>query len=93
MAGWEFALRRVPGKTLVAGDALITPVAQALIVRTPVGGFVWNRPLAVRIERRGRVEQRRLLDVTRLAQAALLASGIAAGVLLARRPHSRGERR
>ena len=63
------------GEPVMAGDAEIVPESRALTVRWPWGGYVWNRPVGVLV-RRGSEEQRLpIVDVTRVAQAALLAFG------------------
>ena len=58
--------------TDIAGVNLsITPQSQALSLRWPNGGFVWNRPVAVRVEKDGQVERVPIVDITRLAQVIL----------------------
>ena len=63
------------GEAVVAGDTRVTPQSQALIIRWPNGGFVWNRPLAVGVERNGTRERIPIVDVTRLVQWGLLGLG------------------
>ena len=36
-------LRKSSGDPVKVGDVTVTPQSQALIVRWPLGGFVWNR--------------------------------------------------
>jgi hypothetical protein len=72
------------------GDVTVTPRARALVVRLPQGGFVWNRPTAVTVQRAGAVKHLRVVDVTRLLQLALLA--LAAAITAAARG-SHAERR
>jgi hypothetical protein len=55
------------GEPLMVGDTTITPQSQALIVRWPRGGFVWNRPIGVMVDRDGQVERLPIVDVTRYA--------------------------
>ena len=64
----------VSGDSMTVGDVTVTPQSQALIVRWPFGGFVWNRPVAILVERDGSriVERMRVIDVTRLVQLGLL---------------------
>jgi len=64
----------VSGDSMTVGDVTVTPQSQALIVRWPFGGFVWNRPVAILVERDGSrfVECRRVIDVTRIIQLGLL---------------------
>jgi hypothetical protein len=64
-------------------EMTITPVAQALTIRWPGGGFVWNRPVGLLIERNGQVERRPVQDWTRLLQVGLLLLGLVGGLLLA----------
>jgi hypothetical protein len=55
----------------------VTPQSQALTVRWPRGGWVWNRPTAVLVERGG--EERKsipIVDVTRAAQLGLYGLGL-----------------
>lgn len=70
--------RTTTGPTVVVGNVRATPEARVVIVRLPFGGFVWNRPSAVVVERDGRVERMRIVNVTRLAQIALWSSVLAA---------------
>ena len=73
----------VPGDSVTASGVTVTPIARTLTVRTGFGGLVWNRPVGVRVERNGRVEQLRIVDLTRAIQVGLLASGAVAAVALA----------
>lgn len=59
------------GQSLKVGDATLTPQAQALTLRWPTGGFVWNRPTALWVERGGQTERIPIIDVTRRARWAL----------------------
>ena len=82
---FAFRWQTTNGKQIIVDDLTITPEAQALTVRVPFGGLVWNRPTAVLVEQNG--EQRRLpvIDVTRTAVFTLysLAIGATLGTLLA----------
>ena len=71
---------------VTVGDVTVTPRARALVVRLPQGGFVWNRPTAVTVERAGAVRRVPVVDVTRLLQLALLA--LSAATAAARRLHA-----
>jgi hypothetical protein len=64
----------ISGSSVTVGDVTVTPQSQALIVRWPFGGFVWNRPVAILVERDGLhfVERMRVVDVTRIVQLGLL---------------------
>ncbi len=72
-----FQLQTHSGEAVTIGDATITPQSQALILRWPNGGYVWNRPLAILVERDGDTERIPIVDVTLVAQAALLGLTVA----------------
>ena len=92
MVQWQM----ISGEEVTAGDVTLTPQSQALTVRWPNGGFVWNRPVAVLVERDGQTERIPIVDVTRIAQLTLLGLGlvssIAALVLSIRQRRNRHER-
>lgn len=54
------------GEPVRAAGAIVTPLAWALTVRLPFGGLVWNTPVAVMVDRDGRIERVPIVDVTRL---------------------------
>jgi hypothetical protein len=56
------------GEAVTAAGYTITPQSQALTIRFPYGGFVWNRPVAVSVEQAGRTNRIPIVDVTRIAQ-------------------------
>lgn len=70
-------LQTVSGDPVAVGDVTLTLQSQALAIRWPKGGFVWNRPLAVMVERDGQTERIPVVDVTRTAQVALLGASLA----------------
>jgi hypothetical protein len=63
------------GDSVAVRDVRLTPESKALVVRWPNGGWVWNRPVAVLVEREGGGERMPIVDVTRIAQLALLGLG------------------
>ncbi len=63
------------GEPLLAGDTEIIPQSQALTIRWPNGGYVWNRPVAIVIRRGDQEERLPIVDITLLARLALLALG------------------
>jgi len=71
MASWE--LQTTIGKPLaVAGGRMtVTPQARRLVLRWRSTSFVWNRPVAVLVERGGQVQRYPIRDVTRLVQLGL----------------------
>lgn len=62
------------GKKVTEGDITVTPQSRVLIIRWPFGGLVWNRPIAVQVERSCGADAERLpvVDLTRLVQVGLL---------------------
>jgi hypothetical protein len=68
----RFQRQTVLGDPITIGDVTITPQSQALAIRWSGGGWVWNRPLAVLVERDGETERIPIVDVTRVAQWTLL---------------------
>ena len=64
-------LENTSAEPIVVGDTRITPQAQAFSLRFPFGGFVWNRPTAVLVERDGETRRIPIVDVTRVAQIVL----------------------
>ena len=75
-------LQNTAADPVVVGDTRVTPQAQALVIRFPFGGFVWNRPVAVLVERDDMTRRIPIVDVTRLAQIALLGSLLAFSVII-----------
>lgn len=74
---WQYIQwRSFSGLPVTAGDMVVTPESQALIVRLPFRGFrgfVWNRPVAVRVEDAGGARRILVPDITRYVQWCLLA--------------------
>lgn len=64
------------GDPVTNGDTVVTPIASVLSISLPFFGFVWNRPTALEIERGDSIRKVPIIDVTRLAQLGLLATGV-----------------
>jgi hypothetical protein len=64
--------KKIDGPTVASPFGSITPEARALVVRLPFGGFVWTRPIAVRIDRDGSSARLPIPDPTRVAQLGLI---------------------
>ena len=64
------------GTPISVGAVTVTPRSQAMLVTSPFGNFVWNRPTEVLSARAGRTERIRIVDVTRLAQLGFFALGV-----------------
>lgn len=60
------------GDKVTVGDVTVTPQSRALTIRWPHGGLVWNRPVAVLVERGEQTERIPIVDVTLMAQLGLL---------------------
>ena len=69
------------GQPVIAGDTSVTPQFQALIVRLPIGGFVWNRPTAILVEQGGQTKRIPIRDITRMTQLWLLAFSLALSIV------------
>lgn len=65
--------RTASGDPVTAGDLSVTPISRGLTVRWPNGGWVWNRPTALLVERDAEAERIPIVDVTRMAQLGLYA--------------------
>ncbi len=65
------------------GGVTVTPRSQALILSFPFGQLVWNRPTEVVVERDGRTERIRVVDISRAFQLGLYALAAALGVAIA----------
>jgi hypothetical protein len=87
MAGFTdvFQWATVSGDPTTIGDVTITPQSQALTIRTPLGGFVWNRPVAILVERMHGAERIPIPDVSRLALWSLLGLSMAFSAIAALR--------
>jgi hypothetical protein len=83
MAGMEdrFKWQTECGATVTVGDVSVTPQSQALTVRWPHGGWVWNRPVGVMVQRGEEAERIRIVDVTRAAQLGLYGLGLVFAIL------------
>jgi hypothetical protein len=88
----RFKWQTVSGETAVVSDIAVTPQSQALTVSWPRGGWVWNRPVAVLVERGEERERIPIVDVTRVAQLGLYGLGLVCaivGLMLMTRQRSR----
>jgi len=65
------------GDTLSLGNVSLTPLSQALVIRTSIGGYVWNRPVAVLVQRDGQEQRLPILNVILMARLAMLGLGLA----------------
>ena len=73
--------RTVSGNPVSIGDTTITPHSQTLTIRwRSQGGLVWNRPVAVFVERGTQTERIPIIDTTRIVQLGLLALSLAIAI-------------
>ncbi len=72
----------ISAEPIVVGDTKVTPQAQALTVRLPFGGFVWNRPVAVLVERDDGTQRIPIVNVTRLMQIVLFGLIVSFSVII-----------
>jgi hypothetical protein len=75
-------LENTSAEPILVGDTQITPQAQAFSLRFPFGGFVWNRPTAVLVERDDVTQRIPIVDVTRVAQIALFGLGLSFSIII-----------
>ena len=75
-------LQTTSADPVVVGDTRVTPQAQALVIRFPFGGFVWNRPTSVLVERDDMTQRIPIVNVTRVVQIALLGLVLAFSVII-----------
>lgn len=71
------------GSSTQVGAFQITPQSQSISFHYPFGGFVYNRPLAVIVERDGTVDRIPIVDVTLLILASLAGFSLFFSMLLA----------
>jgi hypothetical protein len=72
----------ISGDKVTSGDVTVTPQSQALIIRWPHGGLVWNRPVAILVERAEQTERFPIVDVTRIVQLGLLGLSLVFSVVI-----------
>jgi hypothetical protein len=76
-----FRWQTVSGEPVTVGDIVAIPQSQALTARWPVGGWVWNRPTALLVERGEERERVPIVDVTRVAQLGLYGLGLVCAIV------------
>lgn len=77
----RFTWETMSGEPVIVDDIAVTPQSQALTVRWPHGGWVWNRPVAVLVERGEETKRIPIMDVTRVAQLVLYSLSLGFAVL------------
>jgi hypothetical protein len=91
MSGFSISIKKSSGKPVTAGNLVLTPVSQAVVVRAPgqVNGLIWNRPVALRVQALGEEMQVTqapqevpVYDYTRRAQMLILGAGLLGSALI-----------
>ena len=68
-------LKTVRGKSIVTDNNIITPLSQALIVRFPFGGLIWNRPVAIEVDTGKDIRRLPIVDITLAIQVGIFTVG------------------
>lgn len=74
--------KTVQGTAVSTPQHTLIPESQALVVKFPFGGFVWQRPTAVLVQNGTHTERHPIVDVTRLATWSVLAASLLIPLLL-----------
>lgn len=69
-------LKTVQGTAVSTPHHTLIPESQALIIKFPYGGFVWQRPTAVLVQTGAQTERHPIVDVTRLATVSVMAASL-----------------
>mgnify|MGYP007059446969 CR=1 FL=1 len=77
-----FQLKNVSGTAVQTPHGTLIPESQALFIRFPFGGFVWQRPTAVRVQQNNQTHRYPIIDVPRLATWSILAASLLLPLLL-----------
>ncbi len=81
----------VTGEAVTVDGTIIRPQAQALVLRWPGSGFVWNRPVALLVEQGEKIERVLIVDYTRVVQWSLVGVGVIFSILVWAFSIKRGE--
>jgi hypothetical protein len=68
-------LKTVRGESIVTDNNIITPLSQALIVRFPFGGLIWNRPVAIEVDTGKDIRRLPIVDITLAIQIGIFTVG------------------
>jgi hypothetical protein len=85
--------REVRRQSFTTQGYRITPVARLTRIAWLGGSYTRERPTVVEVERDGHLQRLPIRDVTRLAIAALLATGVVFSVLAVRRERANNKRK
>ncbi len=87
-----FRITNHTGSATQVGAFRITPQSQSISLHLPFGGFVYNRPLAVLVERDGTVDRVPIVDLTQVVLIALAGFSFFFAMVLAGRSATRAAR-
>lgn len=74
--------KTVQGTAVSTPHHTLIPESQALIIKFPYGGFVWQRPTAVLVQKGEQTQRYPITDVTRLATWSVLAASLLVTLIL-----------
>lgn len=74
--------KTVQGTAVSTPHHTLIPESQALIIKFPYGGFVWQRPTAVLVQKGEQTQRYPITDVTRLATWSVLATSLLVTLIL-----------
>lgn len=69
-------LKTVQGTAVTTPQHTLIPESQAIVVKFPFGGFVWQRPTAVLVQTGAQTQRHPIVDVTRLATLSVMAASL-----------------
>ena len=75
-------LKTVQGTAVHTPQYTLIPESQALIIKFPYGGFVWQRPTAVLVQQGEQTQRHPITDVTRLTTWSVLAASLLVTLIL-----------
>lgn len=67
MKTFNFQWRSHKGEPITVGDTTVVPQSRALLFTHPFGGYVWNRPEKLLVQKNGQEEEIIITDPTRWA--------------------------
>ena len=76
-----FQWETVTGEAATVGGRTVRTQSQALMLRWPRGGYVWNRPVALLVGQGEEIERVPIVDLTRVLQWGLVAVGAIVSIL------------
>ena len=76
-----FQWETVTGEAATVDGRTVRTQSQALMLRWPRGGYVWNRPVALLVGQGEEIERVPIVDLTRVLQWGLVAVGAIVSIL------------